>query len=172
MPSPVASGALSVANALANPEQDAIRGRTVAAFRERHPQVRVEEVSAPIREYNQKLLAMLADGTLPDVLHLYFGQAIGGPADLAARGALLPLGGYVARDAGPAAPSAGRTCGRPRGGRGRSRGRSCACPTAGSTPCWSSSTAICCGLPGGRRRTSWPAGAAGPGTRWWRSPPG
>jgi multiple sugar transport system substrate-binding protein len=103
VPTPALSGALAVANMLTSPEQDAIRVRTVEVFRERYPNVRVEEVAAPLREYNQKLLALLADGTLPDVLHLYFGQAAGGPADLAARGALLPLDGYVGRDARPGA---------------------------------------------------------------------
>src|SRR5262245_18471376 len=98
-PSPVPAGALAVANMLTSPEQDTIRTRTVATFRERYPQVRVEELTAPFQQYNQKMLAMLADDMLPDVLHLYFVQAAGGPADLAARGALVPLDRYVARDA-------------------------------------------------------------------------
>ena len=172
MPSAVVSGTLSVANALAIPEQDAIRGRTVAAFRERHPQVRVEEVSAPIREYNQKLLAMLADGTLPDVLHLYFGQAIGGPADLAARGALLPLDGYVARDAGPRRPRlGGPVAGRAAGGDVRG-GAAVPALQRGQRRARLLQPRSARGPPGGRRRTSWPAGTAGRGTRWWRSPPG
>src|SRR6478735_499584 len=46
---------------------------------------------------------MLAGGTLPDAMHLYYGQAPGGPADLASREALRPLDDYVRRDAGPGA---------------------------------------------------------------------
>jgi multiple sugar transport system substrate-binding protein len=88
---------------LSYPEQDAIRALSVQTFRERYPGVRVEEVNAPFQQYNQKLLAMLAEGTLPDAMHLYYGQAAGGPADLAARGALLPLDDLVRRDAGPGA---------------------------------------------------------------------
>jgi multiple sugar transport system substrate-binding protein len=103
VPPPARKGTLAVGNQLTYPEQDAIRALSVQVFRERHPGVRVEEVNAPFQQYNQKLLAMLADGTLPDALHLYYGQAAGGPADLAARGALLPLDDLVRRDAGPGA---------------------------------------------------------------------
>ena len=103
VPPALRTGTLTVGNQLSYPEQDAIRALTVQAFRERYPGVRVEEVNAPLQQYNQKLLAMLAGGTLPDAMHLYYGQAAGGPADLAAREALRPLDDYVRRDAGPGA---------------------------------------------------------------------
>jgi ABC-type glycerol-3-phosphate transport system substrate-binding protein len=53
--SPARTGTLVVGNQITYPELDAIRARTVQAFRERYPGVRVEEVNAPLQEYNQKL---------------------------------------------------------------------------------------------------------------------
>jgi multiple sugar transport system substrate-binding protein len=94
------TGSLTVSNALSTPEVNAIWARIVQQFRERYPGVRVEEVNAPVGEYNQKLLSLLAQGTPPDVMRLYFDTigAAGSASDLAARGALLPLDRYVARE--------------------------------------------------------------------------
>jgi multiple sugar transport system substrate-binding protein len=78
-------------------EQNQLAAHVVQSFRERYPNVEVEEITAGGPAINEKVLALVASGTPPDVLNLSYGGA-GGADDLAARGALLKLDDRLKRD--------------------------------------------------------------------------
>jgi ABC-type glycerol-3-phosphate transport system substrate-binding protein len=78
-------------------EQDALRAGPVKLFRQKYPNVAVEEITAPGGELKEKTQAMVAAGTAPDVMHLA-GGGTGGPDDLASRGVLLKLDDHIKRD--------------------------------------------------------------------------
>ncbi len=91
------SAKLAFAYATTNPDQDRLRAGPVQLFRQKYPAVTVEEVTGPSTELKQKILAMVASGTPPDVIHMTNGGA-GGAEDLASRGIVLKLDDRIKRD--------------------------------------------------------------------------
>ncbi len=78
-------------------EQNQLAASMVQRFHDKYPNLEVEEVTAAGPQINEKVLAMIAGGTPPDVLSLAYPGA-GGAEDLAARGALLKLDDRIKQD--------------------------------------------------------------------------
>ena len=78
-------------------EQNQGAAQLVQGFRDKHPNIEIDEVTAGGPAINEKILALLAAGSPPDVMRLGYPGA-GGADDLAARGALLTLDDRIKRD--------------------------------------------------------------------------
>src|SRR5581483_2203644 len=78
-------------------EQTQLLTGLVQKFRDKYPNITVEEVTDLGPQINEKVLALIAAGSPPDVMTLGYGGA-GGAEDLAARGALLKLDDLLKRD--------------------------------------------------------------------------
>ncbi len=73
--------------------------RRTRLFREQHPNIQVEEITGAGGSLNEKVLALFAAGTPPDLLTMNPAQApAGGPEDLATRGMLLKLDARIKQD--------------------------------------------------------------------------
>ena len=80
-------------------EQIDVLTRRTRLFREQHPNVQVEEITGAGGSLNEKVLALFAAGTPPDLLTMNPAQApAGGPEDLATRGMLLELDARIKQD--------------------------------------------------------------------------
>jgi len=78
--------------------QNQLSQHFIQLFRQQHPDIGVDYVTAGGAQINQKVLIMLASNTPPDVLNMAY-PGSGGVADLAVRGVLLKLDSRIAQDA-------------------------------------------------------------------------